>query len=292
MTENLYRNWRCVTSDNYSIVCHHWSPPPGVESKARILILHGIQSHAGWYQKLAESLAEQGVEVLMPDRRGSGQNIKDRGFSNSSRRLIQDIVEITDAWNNLAKNSRQPILAGISWGGKLAAATCASHEARFSGLALIAPGLFAVVRPPIVQQLFIAICALFLPKRQFEIPLSDPSLFTQDPVWQKFIRTDPNTLHQATARFFVVSRVFDLRLKRIRKRLSLPILLQVAGLDRIVNNRRTVDYVSVLPSKSKTIVEYPGAHHTLEFEPEEIRQKYTSNLIEWILAQSRTDSPG
>lgn len=284
MTETLYRHWCCVTSDNYSIVCHHWSPPPGVETKARILVLHGIQSHAGWYQKLAETLAVQGVEVLMPDRRGSGQNVQERGFTKTSHRLIQDLVEITDAWDALARDSRKPVLAGISWGGKLAAVASARHLERFSGLALIAPGLFAVVRPPMVKQLLIAFCALFLPKRQFEIPLSDPSLFTQDTSWQEFIRTDPDTLHQATARFFVVSRVFDLRLKRIRKRLSLPVFLQVAGLDRIVNNRRTVDYVASLPSESQTIVEYPGAHHTLEFEPDETRQKYALDLANWILS--------
>ena len=285
MTEAKYKQWIHNTSDGYPIVCHEWSPPEGLTPKAKIIILHGIQSHAGWYQNLAKTLAVKGIEVLMPDRRGSGQNKLDRGHAQKSRRLIQDIDEIRQAWlqPNTNSSTRKPAIAGISWGGKLAAAAVAAHPDAFEGLALIAPGLFAQVRPPFLTQLKIAFCAVFSPKTLFEIPLSNPSLFTDQADWQDFIATDPQTLHYATARFFIVSRSLDLQLNHFRKRIRVPVLLQIAGYDRIIKNDKTIEYFQKIKSIKKFLIEYPKAHHTLEFEPDPTSNQYAEDLAEWLL---------
>ncbi len=276
------QQWSIQVSDGYSISCHHWQPST-TPALCRIMILHGIQSHAGWYAHLAENLVQHGIEVLMPDRRGSGANPIDRGHAASTHRLIDDLSEINVAWNLRSDNPQLPFLGGISWGGKLAAIAVSKLPETFAGLALIAPGLFASVRPPVITQFKIAVSALLCPKKRFDIPLADASLFTSQPHWQTFIETDPVTLHQATARFFIVSRILDLRLRRIKKSLSLPILLQTAGADRIVNNKKIITYISSLPSLEKSLIDYPGAHHTLEFEPEPVVTQYAIDLKNWLL---------
>lgn len=281
MTNPLRSQFIVTASDGYPITCHRWQPACG-HAQQRVMVLHGIQSHAGWYENLAEVLAGQGLEVLMPDRRGSGANLLSRGHAASSRRLVQDIHEILSHWNHASSSQSPPALAGISWGGKLAAMAVAQSPNSFSGLALIAPGLFAKVRPPLSTQLAIAVCALVRPKTLFNIPLSDPSLFTADPARQAFIATDPATLHQATARFFIVSRSIDFRLKSIRKKLIKPILLQLAEHDRIVNNDKIRHYVGQSSAPAKTVIDYPLAHHTLEFEPEGIQNKYAIDLFHWL----------
>ncbi len=53
-----------------------WSVP---ECRAVVVMLHGIQSHSGWYEGSGEHLAQAGVSVLAPDRRGSGMNGEARG---------------------------------------------------------------------------------------------------------------------------------------------------------------------------------------------------------------------
>lgn len=290
MTEALYKQWIHNTSDGYPIVCHEWSPPEGLTPKAKIMILHGIQSHAGWYQNLAKTLAFKGIEVLMPDRRGSGQNKLDRGHAQNSGRLIQDIDEIRRAWlrSQVDPSIIKPAIAGISWGGKLAAAAVVAHPDAFEGLALIAPGLFAQVRPPFLTQLKIAFCAIFSPKTLFEIPLSNPALFTDQAGWQDFIATDPQTLHYATARFFIVSRSLDLQLNHFRKRILVPLLLQIAGCDRIIRNVKTIEYFQKIKSLKKFLIEYPKAHHTLEFEPAPTSNQYAEDLAEWLLGNLST----
>jgi hypothetical protein len=218
----------------------------------------------------------------MPDRRGSGANLKDRGHASKSGRLMADLTDIQNTWNHRTGNDRPPVLAGISWGGKLAAMAVAQSPDQYSGLALVAPGLFAKVRPPLKTQIAIAISALLRPKKAFDIPLSDPALFTANPERQNFIGSDPATLHQATARFFIMSRAMDLRLNRIKKRLALPIFLQLAGLDRIVNNEKIERFISKAPALSKTIANYPNAHHTLEFEQGPVAERYALDLASWI----------
>ena len=54
----------------------------------------------------------------------------------------------------------------------------------------------------------------------------------------------------------------------------------LAGRDRIVDNDRTRAFVARLASADTTTIEYPEAHHTLEFEPDP--GQYARDLISWI----------
>ena len=60
----------------------------------------------------------------------------------------------------------------------------------------------------------------------------------------------------------------------------MPVLLLLAGQDRVIDNARTRRYVESFASQDKTVIEYPEAHHTLEFEPRPHR--YLDDLIGWL----------
>ena len=75
-------------------------------------------------------------------------------------------------------------------------------------------------------------------------------------------------LREATARFLVESIKFDVYLKRAPGHVTVPVLLMLAGQDRIIDNARTRKYVGRFASRAVTVTEYPSAHHTLEFEPD------------------------
>jgi acylglycerol lipase len=291
MNEFVEESLSVKASDGYEIACRRWRPSRG-QTYGRIMILHGIQSHAGWYETLAQILASCGLDALMPDRRGSGANQVDRGHARTSRTLLSDIDSVLEAWNEVTDTQLKfrPVIAGISWGGKLALAAAASKSDRFSGLALIAPGLFAKVRPPLLTQAAIAICGLVSPKVLFPIPLSDPSLFTSNTFRQKFIETDELTLHKATARFFIVSRFMDFRTLRIATKIDCPIMVQLAGKDRIVDNERIREYVRLLPGRPSKVIEYPESHHTFEFEEGPTARGYAMDLADWVIERSACES--
>jgi alpha-beta hydrolase superfamily lysophospholipase len=247
--------------------------------RGRVVILHGVQSHGGWYHGLGRRLAEAGYETSFPDRRGSGANSLDRGHAPSARRLLADLTEWLDTQR--ARTPRSPVaLAGISWGGKLAVLAAGRFPERVDALALICPGLHPRVGVSRQERLQIAWAWLTNRRKPFSIPLSDPALFTANPAGQAFIYTDPLGLHEATAGLLAASVWIDRGVSRIASRVKQPVLLMLAGKDRIVNNARTLTYQERLGSSKRQVIEYPEAHHTLEFEPDPAR--YARDLAQWL----------
>src|SRR5215212_440752 len=160
-----------VASDGYSIHVAVW-PTPG-PPRGRVVVLHGVQSHGGWYHGLGRTLAEGGYETHFPDRRGSGANRSDRGHARSSGRLVADVAEYLRTLRG-HDPAVPTALAGISWGGKLAVVAAGKHPGLVDALVLICPGLHPRVGVSRREQLDIAWAWLTNRRKTFPIPLSDP----------------------------------------------------------------------------------------------------------------------
>jgi alpha-beta hydrolase superfamily lysophospholipase len=246
--------------------------------RATIVFVHGIQSHGGWYIRSCRQLAEAGYEVYFLDRRGAGLNTAARGDTRSFRRLLDDIHDFVA---HIPKSGSKLFLAGISWGGKLALGFPYRYPNKIDGMLLLCPGFFPQVRPPFFQRLWIGRCRLRCPTRLFPVPLSDAELFTENKDWQKFIAEDPLATRLATARFLVESFNLDFYVKRAVKRVTMPIVLLLAEKERVIFNEKTRKWIErKAPTPDKTILEYPGASHTLEFEPAD--HPYVKDMIAWL----------
>ena len=266
-----------TASDGYPILVATW--PAQGPVRGRVVVLHGVQSHQGWYHGLGRRLADAGFQAIFPDRRGSGGNTNDRGHTPSPRRLVEDVGELIADLDS--RDSGIPTaLAGISWGGKLAVLASARYADRIRALALICPGLLPRVGVSRAEKLRIAWAYFTNRRKRFPIPLSDPALFTANPEGQAFIAGDPLGLRQASAGLLAASTMIDVAVRRAPARVRQPALLMLASEDRIVDNARTRLYFARLASPDKTVIEYPGAHHTLEFEPDPSR--HALDLAEWL----------
>jgi alpha-beta hydrolase superfamily lysophospholipase len=221
--------------------------------------------------------------VSFLDRRGSGQNSEARGDTPSFRRLLDDLAVFLRPLRQQAP-SLPIFLGGISWGGKLVTALQRRHPGLCDGLALLCPGFRPQVSPSRKERLGIMWSRLVSPRRLFPVPLSDPHLFTANPRWQEFIRTDPLSVRLATARFFVESVRLDLYLRFAVSHVRVPVLLLLAEHDRIIDNRRTRVYIDRFPAADKEVHEYSGAHHTLEFE--ENSEPFLTDLLHWLERQT------
>jgi alpha-beta hydrolase superfamily lysophospholipase len=260
-------------SDGYHWRYSRYSPEKS--PRATVVCVHGIQSHAGWYTRSCERLATAGYEVCFLDRRGSGQNSAERGDAPGFRRLLDDIAEFIAK----RRGARPIALLAISWGGKLAAALQRRHPGLVDALALLCPGFCPKVGLPFAQRLAVAAVRVVRPRRLFDIPLTDPELFTAYPEALRFIREDPLALRQATARLLVESTRLDAYLRWFPPRLTMPVLLMLAGHDRIIDNAATRQFVERITPAGPKVVEFPDAHHTLEFEP---GQPFLEDLLTWL----------
>jgi alpha-beta hydrolase superfamily lysophospholipase len=266
-------------SDGYNFYFRHY-PAVGAP-RARLVFLHGIRSHGGWYNRSCELFARQGFEVYFLDRRGAGLNTAHRSDCPSFRRLLDDVGEFLQHLRG--DRGWLPIfLGGISWGGKLATALPFRRPGLVDGLILLCPGLVPKVTPPLPRRARVALARVLRPSRTFPIPLNEPELFTASAEWQKFIDTDPHGLRVATARFLANSFGLDIYLKRAAKRVTVPTLLALAEHDRIIDNAGTRKFVERIPGPLE-VIQYPGAHHTLEFELP--GHPWATDVTRWIEKQ-------
>jgi len=253
--------------DSYtSSIQVHQPPAP----KARpVVMLHGIQSHPGWFTASADALAAAGHPVVQFTRRGSGTNTAGRGDAPSIGRLMADLQRVIEhTCERFA--ARRVHLVGISWGGKYAAcyALDRPRAERLARLILVAPGIAAKVTVPPLTRAAVAICSLIAPRVRFRIPLSDPALFTDNPERRRFIRDDPDALHKATARFLAISRRLDWKLALARNgSIAAPVTLLLGRRDRIIDSDRARAVVARLAGGEQQTLEFDAAH-TLQFEPD------------------------
>jgi len=246
-------------------------PPRG-----RVVFLHGITSHGGWYNHSCHYLNTMGFEVHFLDRRGSGLNAENRGDVADCQTWLDDV----SAYLEQIRNARPVVLCGISWGGKLAAAVARLHPSLLRGLALLSPGLYSHFEPNVVQR-----AALRLPmrrrmrQRRVEIPLY-AALFTDTPRWLKYVAGDPLSLREVTLGFTKADAELTRLARQSAPYLRTPTLMVLSGRDRIVDNRRCKAYLSHSGAVHKTLIEYPNAAHTVEFDP--APERYFWDLAEWI----------
>jgi len=247
--------------------------------RGAVVLVHGIQSHSGWYVGTCAALAEAGWDVVAPDRRGSGLNRAQRGDCPAKGVFESDLAEvIADARRRLG--AKPVCLVAISWGAKLAVASCIRRPGLADSLALIGPGLMPQVDVPFADKLRVALALVTNPRRLFDVPLGEARLFTDNPERVAFIKGDALSLRRVTARFLRETHRLDAFVRSHAHEMKTPTLMLLAGRDRIVNNDATRALLERFASSPKDAIIYPDASHTLEFErdPSSMRR----DLIAWL----------
>jgi acylglycerol lipase len=276
-----------TASDGVDLHYLRWSSgrsPP----RAAIIFLHGIASHAGWFGETAADLNSQGVAVYGPDRRGSGRSGGPRGHLERYGRALDDVEEMVRLVSSELRAT--PIfLAGSSWAAKLAVVYAAERPGSLSGLLLLGPGLLPRVSLSPTRQFFVVVGHLVAPTARLPIPLT-PELYTANRPYVDFIREDRLRLLEATTRFFWETARLDRRRGRASARLKLPLLVLQGQDDKMMDVARTRRWCSRLDVEDKAYVAYPGAGHTLDFEPD--RGRYLADMLAWLSDRLPSGSPG
>ncbi|MEM9658763.1 MAG: alpha/beta fold hydrolase [Planctomycetota bacterium] len=262
-----------AAAGGYRYAVRHW---PASAKRGHVVLLHGIISHSGWYLRTGSHLAAAGFHVHALDRRGSGLNLRARGDNDSYLTWLQDV----EAYLEHLGGELPRVLLGVSWGGVLATAVARHASDQVDGLGLLCPGLFSRKGTGAWQKRLVRLVRrVGAGSMRVSIPLRDPGLFTETSVHQAYIRDDPFTLRKVTLRCAeasadLYSAVID-RPDAWRQ----PTLLMLAGRDPVIANDLVRQFVERWTDARASIVEYPEAGHTLEFEPDPT--SYLERLEGW-----------
>jgi pimeloyl-ACP methyl ester carboxylesterase len=149
----------------YETVVYRFDPPADApQDKLPVVMVHGIQSHPGWYSRSSLALADAGHTVYLPTRCGSGENTRARGSAVNTKQLNEAIDTIAGHVHD-ETGSQKMHFVGISWGGKhLSVAMAERKFARWSEtLTLLCPGIVAKIKPPLAQRIGRALFGTLVP---------------------------------------------------------------------------------------------------------------------------------
>ena len=258
---------RAITLDGGYETSIYVYRPAGNAGRLPVVYLHGIQSHPGWFAGSCAHLAGRGWPVYAVTRRGSGDNVQDRGHCQSAEQLLGD-VETACRYALSDCGANKVVLVGVSWGGKLASCYAAwpGRTVEISSLTLVAPGFVPKVDVNLSAKLAITLALVFRPHKLFNIPLSDVELFTNNERMRRYLRNDAHRLNRATAKFLYSSRKLDVMLSSAsRGAIESHTTLILASTDRIIDNGHTQQVIERLTANRAAVKTLPGCH-TLEFE--------------------------
>jgi alpha-beta hydrolase superfamily lysophospholipase len=267
-------------ADGTALFCRLWS---GKSDLPVLIYLHGIEGHGQWFSNTAARLAESGVTVYAPDRRGAGLSGGERGSVSDMRVWLTDLELLL-----IKVKERHPeaplFLAGNCWGARLAIAGLQSPLVAglgLKGLVLICPALFVKIDVGLLTKLSIAWSYLTGSKVLFDLPIS-PDMFTRDAHYLSFIENDPLRLTAASASFLIEGLKLATVAGKSHNVLGLPVLLLQAGRDRIVDLPRLRRWFDKLGSKGKQLVVFPEAEHSLDFDS--CADEYGDYLADWLIS--------
>jgi alpha-beta hydrolase superfamily lysophospholipase len=272
-----------VTPDGSRLNYRLWSSP---EAGAAAVYLHGIAGHSLWFSAAASRLAEAGIVVYGPDRRGSGLNthLAD-GQLKSYQTVLADVRHFVELARAEHPGRRVFLIAGC-WGAKAGTVFVAREPNAVDGLALVAPALSVRVTLPPRHLLGVALSLLLRPSRRFPIPLR-PEQYTENERFRAFVAADPQRLLSATARFFFETNRLDRLSAAAPSSIRVPVLVLLGARDAIVRLEGMQAWYERLAAADKMLRIYPDFAHILEFE--EQWEVYLADLLAWLKRQTGSE---
>jgi len=248
------------------------------EAGVPVIMVHGLQSHSGWFAQSAGFLAGLGMPVYAFDRSGSGLSTAKRGHCDSYREWIEELQVVVDTALR-RHGALQVHLVGHCFGAIPAAAYACDHPDRIASLILSTPGIYT--QTGVYFRDMVTIGATRITGRKAYIPVHlTPDMFTDLPEYEKFIAEDDLSLSFVTAQFYYEVPRARRYIEKHADSLTMPVLMAIAEKDTICDNPANRRFFADLPSKNKRVLSYGDAEHILEFSRE--RETFFRDLARWF----------
>jgi len=267
-----------AASDGTKLFLRYWLPPEGQDIRGMALLVHGLGEHGGRYGHVAHALCQLGLEVWAHDHRGFGKSGGDRAKISSSDTLIEDTQLVFDLLRERS-GAKPPILLGHSMGGAIAARAVTGGWITPRALILSSPGLRSYLNGP--TRFAVGCLARLLPN--LVVPHGLPlAKISHDPDVVSQSKNDP--LNHALISPRITMFIVDAGEAAIRDagKLTVPVLVQAAGDDKLVDPAGAKDFAAAAPAGLCTLKIYEGLWHEIYNEREPDRTAVLNDLTNWV----------
>lgn len=243
----------------------------------QVVVAHGLGEHSGRYAHVARTLCPLGAALWIHDHRGHGRSPGRRGHIASFEEYLLDLERFIGE----VRDDRLPLLLlGHSMGGLIALSFARRYPQLIDGLILSSPLLGLPSKPPFVVSLARLLSRTW-PTLSFNSGL-DPTFISHDPGVVQAYRDDRWVHGKVSVRWFTQCLEAIAANVNIRDPLPLPLLVQIAGDDRLVKASAALAYFDALAAADKTLRFYPSLFHEVYNEKLPERREVLGDLRRWV----------
>ncbi len=254
-----------------------------METKAIVLIVHGLNSHSGYYEGFADQLTENHYEVYAMDLPGHGLSDGDRSYIRDFQDLFSDIDMLFDIAT--AAHPALPVfLFGHSAGGVFASAYASSRQDRLKGL-ICESFAFAVPAPSFALS-FIKLIGGIIPHAKL-VKLNNTD-FSRDPEVVK--QMDEDVLLEGESQPARTMQQLLYAVDQLKKEMSaieLPLLILHGTADRATKPSGSEYFLKHASSQDKQLKLYQGHYHDLLNDLD--NNIVIKDIIQWLNERAWTN---
>jgi alpha-beta hydrolase superfamily lysophospholipase len=260
------------------IFTRSWYPSTG-EPRAAVVIVPGFNSHSGYYQWVAEQLADHGIAVYALDLRGRGKSDGERFYVETFADYVSDVATFI----TVAK-SQQPglpvFLFGHSAGGVVSCLYTLDHQAEIAGLICES---FAHELPAPDFALAVLKGLSHVAPHAHVLKLNNAD-FSRDPKVVEAMNNDPLIAHEVQPTQTIAELVrADERLKQEFSLITLPVLILHGSADKAAKPSGSQHFYDTVGSNDKTLKLYEGYVHDLLNDID--KEVVLADIDQWIDAR-------
>lgn len=254
---------------------------PAESERARMVIAHGLGEHSGRYGNIVERMLPKGISVWAPDHRGHGQSGGKRGHVLKFSQYLSDLRLSVELAGADRPEGMPCFLLGHSMGGLIALNFAQQFPGLIDGVIASSPALGVAIEIPGVKKILGSFMSYIWPGMTMGNEL-DAGKISHDPKVVSAYKTDPLVHDRVSVRFFTEFLAAMETVRAQASSLKVPILLQVAGDDHLVNARSSVQFFEKLDIEDKTLQVYDGRYHEIYNEGEDLRRQVFKDLEDWL----------
>lgn len=254
---------------------------PVENETARLILVHGLGEHSGRYNHVIRLLNGKGISVLAYDNRGHGKSEGKRGHVLRFGEYLADLNQMIEKASDGIPDGMKLFLFGHSMGGLIVLNYVEKFPDRVSAVIASSPGLAPADKVPVVKGTLGKLMSSIWPSLTFDNELNPDNLSHDRQVVEGYV-SDPLVHRSITSRWFTeFLRAMDETVKS-GANIRIPLLLQIAGDDHIVNPKTSRDFFKTIGATDKTLHFYDGLYHEIYNEKGDSRQRVLSDLEIWI----------
>ena len=253
---------------------------PGEKARGIIIIVHGLNSHSGYYQWFAGRFTALNYAVYALDLEGRGQSEGERFYVESMYDYVNEVDQLVD----IAKAAQQDLptfILGHSAGGVVACLYTLEHPGKINGLICES---FAYQLPAPEFALAVLKGLSHLAPHLHTIKLKNED-FTRDATVVESMNNDPLIANESQPSKTMEQLVIaDERLKKEFSLVTLPVLILHGTNDKATKYSGSQFFYDHSTSSDKTLKLYDGHYHDLLNDLD--KEKVMSDIQEWVIART------